>query len=237
MDAVGLSARILMKTREFGADDAGLCLASDLLSGPTHRHAPLPEGIEGSHSILVFGLSHPEDQPELDYYIKKTGLQFGNSEGNRRLRDISERVGTWIRKEGIASRDLHYYVERGGVYLKGAAVLAGLGSIGMNNLLIHPGYGARIRFRAHLVEACLTPSTPLDFSPCRSCDKPCLDICPAKALDLKGYHHDACQEYIDREAAETPILPADDSGPARREIRSCRICEYACAYQGTLEGG
>ena len=173
----------------------------------------------------------------LDYFIKKEGRQYGNSEGNRRLMDLSNHVGNWLKKKGIYSRDLHYYVQRGGVFLKGAAVLAGLGTIGVNNLLIHPRYGPHIRFRAHLVDAPLDPSTPLDFEPCAGCDRPCLDICPAKALDPEGYHHDECQEYMDLQAARSPVLGPDDDGLTRREIRSCRICELACTFKGTREGG
>lgn len=229
--------KIIHKAIELGADDAGVCLAAELLDGRTHRKFPLPEGIKKQHSILVIALSHPASRLELDYYVKHEGFRFGNSEGNRRLKDISNSLRQWLNKEGVVSRDLHYYVEMGGVFLKEAAVLAGLGSIGKNNLLIHPGHGARIRFRAHLVESLLTPSTPLVFDPCRECEQPCLAICPAQALDKEGYHHDACLAYMDQEAAESSLIPSgSDGNKVLREVRSCRICEFACSYQGTLEG-
>jgi epoxyqueuosine reductase len=234
-DKVALRDRIIAKAMEFGADDAGVCLAGDLLQGPTHSKFPFPEGLEKQHSILVMGLSHPVNKPELDYYTRREGARFGNSRGNRELMNISDRVGNWLEHERIVSRDLHYYVERGGVFLKGAAVLAGLGTIGVNNLFIHPGYGPRIRFRAHLVEALLTPSDPIDFDPCKDCEKPCLQVCPVRALDKKGYHHNGCQEFMDREAADTPLLPVDGSEQMQREIRCCRICEIECTFTGALE--
>lgn len=234
MDPTTLRDRIIQKTLQFGADDVGVCLAADLLDGPTHRKFPLPEGIKKHHSILVIALSHPPGKPELDYYVKRESARFGNSQGNRELMNISGRIGSWLTQEGITSNDLHYYVERGGVFLKGAAFLAGLGTIGINNLFIHPDYGARIRFRAHLVEVPIAPSIPLDFEPCKDCLKPCLEACPAKALDGKGYHHDGCQKYMDRAFAETPILPADD-GHGQREIHCCRICEFACSFVGAME--
>lgn len=235
MDTTALRDRVIRKARDFGADDAGVCLASDLLGGPTHRKFPLPEGIEDHHSILVFALSHPPDEPALDYFIKRDGARFGNSEGNRQLMGISDRIGQWLSDEGIASRDLHYYVERGGVFLKGAAVLAGLGTIGVNNLLIHPGYGARVRLRAHLVEAPLAPSTSLDFSPCMDCDRPCLDVCPEEAFDQTDYIWDRCQVCMDRNYAEAVILPAVEDKPAVREMHCCRLCEFFCSYKGTSE--
>ena len=235
MDATALRDRVIRKAKDFGADDVGVCLASDLLGGPTHRKFPLPEGIEDHHSILVFALSHPPDEPVLDYFIKRDGARFGNSEGNRQLMGISDRIGRWLSDEGIASRDLHYYVERGGVFLKGAAVLAGLGTIGVNNLLIHPGYGARVRLRAHLVEAPLAPSTSLDFDPCMDCDRPCLDVCPEDAFDQTNYIWDRCQVCMDRNHAEAVILPAVEDKPAAREMHCCRMCEFFCSYKGTLE--
>ena len=237
MDQTALRDRIIGKAVDFGADDAGVCRASDLLDGPTHRKFLLPEGIERHHSILVFGLNHPAREPELDHFIKKAGFRYGNSEGNRRLMNISRRLGQWLMEEKIASRDLHYYVERGGVFLKGAAVLAGLGVIGVNNLLIHPGYGARIRFRAHLIDAPLPPSAPLDFEPCSGCLRPCLDACPEAALDENGYLADRCQDRMDRDLEEGTVVSAAKGQPAGRVVRYCRVCEMACSYTGMLEEG
>ncbi|MDF1527417.1 MAG: hypothetical protein P1S59_14395, partial [bacterium] len=62
METVTLTNRILQKVKDFGADDAGVCLASDLLSGPTHQKFPLPEGVQNHHFILVFALGHPPDR-------------------------------------------------------------------------------------------------------------------------------------------------------------------------------
>lgn len=235
MDPTALRDRIVRKTMEFGADDAGVCLASQLLSGSTHRKFPLPEGIEDHHSILVFALSHPPGEPELDYFIRKEGFRFGNSKGNKLLMEISSRIGQWLEEEGIASRDLHYYVEMGGVFLKGAAVLAGLGVMGVNNLFMHPGYGPRIRLRAHLVETPLTSSVVLDFDPCADCLQPCLDACPEGAFDERGYDQATCQARFDRDDAEGIILPADGDHPAAREIHFCRECELYCSYTGNME--
>jgi len=235
MDTAALRDQIIQKAKDFGADDAGVCLASDLLSGPTHRKIPLPEGVENSHSIIVIALSHPPDEPKLDYYIIREGARYGNSEGNRQLMDISDRIGRWLSDEGVASHDLHYYVERGGVFLKDAAVLAGLGTIGINNLLIHPGYGPRVRIRAHVVITPLAPSIQLSFDPCLGCNRPCLDVCPVGALDQADYMWERCRDHADHNAAEAVIQPADGDQPATREHRCCRQCELFCSYTGTLE--
>lgn len=235
MDPIALRDKIVEKAREFGADDAGVCLAADLLEGPTHQKFALPEGVKKDHFILVFGLNHPEDQPALDHFIKKSGFRFGNSEGNRRLMKISDLLGQWFLEEKIASRDLHYYVERGGVFLKGAAVLAGLGTIGLNNLLIHPGYSTRIRFRARLIDIPLAASEPLVFKPCEGCERPCLDSCPERAFGKYGYDTLKCQVRLDRDFEEGFPVYASDGSVTAVEAHCCRICEFACSYKGTME--
>ncbi|CAB1081528.1 hypothetical protein D1AOALGA4SA_9178 [Olavius algarvensis Delta 1 endosymbiont] len=51
-------------------------------------------------------------------------------------------------------------MERGGIFFKDSGVLAGLGSIGKNNLLVTPEYGPRIRVWPLLFDAELKPTGP-----------------------------------------------------------------------------
>ncbi|NOY87589.1 MAG: hypothetical protein GXP52_09875 [Deltaproteobacteria bacterium] len=232
MDTVLLRDRLIHQAKAFGADDAGVCLASDLLNGSSHRKFPRPEGLLDHHYLLVIALRHPFHEPALDYFIRKDGARYGNSEGNRRLMRISDGIGRWLDGKGLTSRDLHYYVERGGVFLKGAAVLAGLGTIGANNLLIHPRFGARVRFRAHLLDFPLTSSVSIDFNPCLDCGHPCLTVCPERALDSDGFTRDKCRIQLDRDISNAVTLPGEADGLARREVHYCRICEFSCIYTG-----
>jgi len=52
--------------------------------------------------------------------------------------------------------------------LKDAAVLAGLGCIGKNNLLLTPEYGSRVRLRAFTIDLVLPSTGPLPFDPCEN---------------------------------------------------------------------
>jgi epoxyqueuosine reductase len=63
---------------------------------------------------------------------------------------------------------LSYFIETGGIYLKDTAVLAGLGCIGKNNMLVTPELGPKVRLRALLLEEDLTPTGPIDFDPCKN---------------------------------------------------------------------
>lgn len=66
-----------------------------------------------------------------------------------------------------------------------AAVNAGLGEFGLNNLVVTPDYGPRIRFNSVITEAELTPSRLLKEKVCigESCSI-CLENCPG-AISLR----------------------------------------------------
>lgn len=68
------------------------------------------------------------------------------------------------------------------------AVEAGLGEIGVNNLLITPEHGPRVRFVALLTDAELEPGKPLERGLCtpERCGYACVNACPAGALSRDG---------------------------------------------------
>ena len=81
-----------------------------------------------------------------------------------------------------------------------AAVLAGLGEIGLSNLLITPQYGARVRMVSIITEAILDPDPPYEKSLCREwqkeCGKACVACCPVEAISPEGYvNKDLCLRY------------------------------------------
>lgn len=130
-------------------------------------------------SALVIAFSHPQDKPELDW-----ALPSGNAPGNRLLQRINRELSAWIEETlRIKTHKMPYLVEVGGIYLKDAAVLGGLGCIGRNNLLITPELGPRVRLRAMLLEDELTPTGPTTFDPCDSCEEFCRKACPQNAFD------------------------------------------------------
>ncbi len=169
---------ILAKAKAFGAALAGLAAIEDLKRSPSCTFAgrsdlnPAPEAPvwpEGARSVLVIAVAHPAEKPELDWW-------FGHRDppGNRILAAIIGRLCRWIEESGeIQTVHLPYHVERGGTYLKDAAVLAGLGCIGRSNLLVTPEYGPRVRLRGLTLDVRLPPSGPIRFDPCRGCDDRC----------------------------------------------------------------
>lgn len=76
---------------------------------------------------------------------------------------------------------------------------AGLGEIGVNNLLLTPEHGPRVRFVALLTDAELQPGEPVDRRLCvpENCGYACVRACPAGALREDGRPTDkaACLKY------------------------------------------
>ena len=192
---------------------------------------------DSARSVLVIGLSHPKDQPQLDWWDGK------GTPGNRILIDIIHRTSQELENTlNIKTRKLHYYVEKGGVFLKDAAVLAGLGCIGKNNMLITPSNGPRIRLRALFLEAEIAPTGPIDFDPCRDCRVYCRRVCPenamaeqapvfrsnafSEALPARDGHYDRarCNIRMEKDVAES----VEDSCSKPSPVKYCRKCEFVC---------
>ncbi len=193
------SAQIIDAAKGMGAAIAGIASVELLRESPSHdmlgRFGTKIDGvhsfegmIEGFNEIkwparvksaLVVAVSHPKDKPELDWTNAS-----GDTPGNRILQRINRELAAWIEETlKIKAHKMPYWVEKGGIYLKDAAVLAGLGCIGRNNLLITPGLGPRVRLRAMLLEDELTPTGPTTFDPCDSCVEFCRKACPQDAFD------------------------------------------------------
>jgi epoxyqueuosine reductase len=67
-----------------------------------------------------------------------------------------------------------------------AAFLAGLGTFGVNNMILTPRYGPRVRFGSVITAADLTPDPLMEDELCTRCML-CVRMCPAEALERKDY--------------------------------------------------
>jgi epoxyqueuosine reductase len=133
-------------------------------------------------------------------------------------------------------------VEKGGIFLKDAAVLAGFGCIGKNNMVLTPSDGPRIRLRALFLEAEVPPTGPLDFDPCAECKVLCRRVCPENAMDEKApifnkmehsepfpardgnYNREFCNRRMEKDVKESQRNSYDN----QNIIKYCRKCEFIC---------
>jgi len=188
-------------------------------------------------SVLVIGLSHPKDKPELDWWDGR------GTPGNRVLIEIIKQTSLQIESNlKLKTHKLHYYVEKGGVFLKDAAVLAGFGCIGKNNMLLTPSYGPRIRLRALFIEADIHPTGPIAFDPCSDCKVYCRSVCPENAMDEKAsifntiehaghlpgkdgfYDREICNIRMEKDVSESKKVRVKKQS----QIKYCRKCEFVC---------
>jgi len=197
-----LTQEIITKATSLGAAIAGIAGVDALKQSPTHRIYPkigmnLDEHWQDSKadahseaiawpkdavSAVVIGVEHNPAEPELDWWDGK------GTPGNRILIRITKKLAAWIESTfGVQTYKPPYMIEKGGLFLKDAAVLAGLGCIGLNNLVVTPDYGPRIRFRALLLGCEAEPTGPRDFNPCIDCKQPCRRACPVKAFEQKVF--------------------------------------------------
>ncbi|MCX8110192.1 MAG: hypothetical protein N3D15_02955 [Syntrophorhabdaceae bacterium] len=79
---------------------------------------------------------------------------------------------------------------------KKIGVISGIGWIGRNNLLIHPLYGAYVRYNTVLTDMPLKENEKKDFS-CGGC-RACMDVCPAGAVkeDPASFDHLSCYDML-----------------------------------------
>jgi epoxyqueuosine reductase len=218
------SAGIVRKALSLGASLAGVAEAAALRRADVYRMHPLPERLSQAGSVVVLAISHETSQPELDFWDNKKG----GTPGNRRLMRLADALGRWLAEGGLEAIHLPYQPARGGIFLKEAAVLAGLGVIGRNNLLITPCFGPRVRLRALLLEAVLTPTGSIVFTPCAACSAPCRTVCPQKAFAGGAYARPPCKIQMKQDEAARSANRAADAVSEAVYIKYCRECELAC---------
>jgi epoxyqueuosine reductase len=206
-----LTEKIVQKAKSLGAAIAGIASVESLKGSPSHLIYPkigmnlkvpwqdAKDNVKPGEvawpadavSVVVIGVEHHADKPELDWWDGK------GTPGNRILIQINNKLSEWIENTfPVKTYKLPYFVSKGGIFLKDAAVMAGLGCIGKNNLVITPGYGPRIRFRALLLNCKAEVTRPLEFTPCEGCEQPCRKACPVKAFQNTVYSADVLDQSL-----------------------------------------
>ena len=233
-----LTTEIISQAESYDGIRAGIVRLEDVLQGPSYQTTPKGPGIltqlddvqvvdwpREARTVLILGLNHPEKDPRLDWEER------GDTWGNRHLRKISESLRQWLRgKYDLDAQPLPYHVEKGGLFLKDAAVLSGIGIIGRNNLLLHPEWGPRIRLRPILLEGDLQTTEALEgFSPCETCEGFCQKACPVKAFPQGKYSRPICHKQMNADVVnKVPDGEIGENGKRNLLIKWCRACELSC---------
>ena len=257
-----VSAQIIEKAKEFQASLAGIVSVKDLKKSPSHvlfgKLADYSgEGTrevngkkrgevlwpEGAKSAIIIALTHPDERPELDWWKKGSS---GGTDGNLMLIATIDKLSKWLEEgKGIKTIKLPYHIERGSIFMKDAAVMAGLGCIGKNNILVTPEYGPRVRLRAMLTDKDLPATGPIDFDPCKDCPMPCIKACPQKAYRAKiyskedygldklpgrtgVYNRELCNLQMEDDVKNYEEIEIEGQKEPGKLVKYCRLCELAC---------
>jgi epoxyqueuosine reductase len=149
---------------------------------------------------LGVGLSFPvlseiEQEPtKLYFHHYRTANMF--------LDQMAFAVAGWIQERGFqalpvpASQIIDWESQKAHLSHKKIGVLAGIGWIGRNNLLVSKKFGAQFRLTTILTDMPLSANKPVRED-CGQCVR-CLDVCPVGAIgkDLKDFKHLACFEKL-----------------------------------------
>lgn len=113
-----------------------------------------------------------------------------------------------------------------------AAVLAGLGVRGQNNLLISQKYGSYV-FIAEIVTDLEFNIKPHSFESCIECLS-CVNSCPSGALTLDGFNKELCLSLITQKKGE---LTKEEERLIEKAglVWGCDVCMQACPFNADLK--
>lgn len=219
-----LSRIIIQRALAAGASLAGVVDLRALCRSPAHKTTTSTRWPSDARAALVIALEHAADTPALDWWDGNQGTP-----GNRELIRIAQQLQRELPQDhGILVQLIPYHDPRNELFLKDTAVLAGLGSIGRNNLLITPAYGPRVRLRALFLTAKVQASGPIDFDPCRNCPAPCLAACPQNAFPENTYRRSRCRRQMKKDESTAHNHQASTQPRGKACVKYCRACELAC---------
>lgn len=224
-----LKQLILTKCRNMGIPLVGIADVMRWEDPPFQPWMPpefFPHSIfPGAKSVVVIGL--PVQLPVLEtspsiYYRDMYNLL------NSLLDQYSYIIAEFLNNEGFPSvfvpRDgygsIEVLLERPLAFFshRHAAYCAGLGTFGINNMILTPEYGPRVRFGSIITTAPLPADPVRDDNLCIRCMR-CVRMCPSSALLTLDYP----EGITDKKACATWSASLH-----RRHISPCGICIKVC---------
>lgn len=178
-----------------------------------------------ARSVIVIGLPVTlpvlESAPSIHYYIL---YQTVNAALDQATYDLSNMLGTEGHAAMFIPRDGYGHIglmrERPLVFFshRHAAYLAGLGTFGLNNMLLTKKYGPRVRFGSVFTSAEIEPDRPMSQQLCTRCQR-CVDACPVSALPGDDYP----QGITNKEACAARAMKLSE-----RYASPCGLCIKVC---------
>ena len=216
------TSEIKSRIRELGADLCGIASIERFEKAPTgfHPRDILPD----CNSVIVLAVRFPTSAL---LGSSQAAYTFVRNQVTLKIDSLSFQMASEMEDQGcsaipIPSTDPYDYWDaerrhgQGILSLKHAAVLAGLGQMGKNTLLVNDRFGNMIWLGAIVTNASLMSDALADYQTCKADCRICLDSCPAQALDGKTIVQKKCRSIASKYS---------DGGGA---VYACNLCRKLC---------
>jgi epoxyqueuosine reductase QueG len=203
---------------ELGADLVGIASIDRFSDAPLGFHPC--DILSDCKTVIVLACRLPHDALNADaatYTLIRNQMV-------EKMDNLATSAAAGLKTKGLSAKpilsvqsQLHNGKYYGPISLKHAAVLAGLGQMGKNTLLINENLGNMLWLSAVLINAAITPDATADYQVCNSSCNLCLEACPVSALEPGQIQQLNCFKH----AFKFP------DGKLQLQCWSCRkICPY-----------
>lgn len=194
MNNSSLTKQVKSVGRELGLDLIGICAVDSLPKLDNLDHKRNTEAIlPSAESVIVGGIRIISSAIESSRKNVRIA-QYSTMCLYKEMERVAYSLPRFLDDKGYLSAaipaylpiDMHHnFGMIGDISLRHAAVEAGLGTFGLNGLVLTPQYGPRIRLMAILTDAPLVADSKMEEKLCDDCGI-CLDRCPIGAISKDG---------------------------------------------------
>jgi len=171
-----------------------------------------PEEIQNSTAPQIAKYAYSE----IDYHIVIKS----------KLNDLEKRICDKFGTESVSKSHQHLFVDSAPVLERRWAERAGLGWIGKNKQLIHPGLGSYVFIGILMLNIELEYDSPIKPR-CGSCTR-CIDACPTNALSNYSLDARKCISYLTIESKSD--IPYEFHSKLSNRVYGCDICADICPW-------
>lgn len=200
------------------------------------------EALSGCRTLVVVSLSYagPSDSgPESNRYAGGPGAALvaryaAGRDYHLEFEERLDRLGEVLRGRWPAAR-VKPYVDYGPVLEREHAQRAGLGWVGKNTMLIHPGLGSWTLLGELLTTAAIPPDEPFEADRCGTCAR-CIEACPTGAITgPRELDARRCISYLTIELRGS--IPEALRPAVGNRVFGCDICQEVCPWNDGIPPG
>ena len=202
------------------------------------RHEPLRRDpanlLDGARSVIVLATDYPAEPAAAAVPGQGRVARYARGDDyHDLLRARANALGAWLEDRVLGCRT-RGVVDSAPLAERDYGLLAGLGWIGKNTMLISPRAGSYFFLTAILTDLDLPVDTPLEVDHCGTCTA-CLDACPTDAfVEPRVLDASRC----------ISTLTIEDRGPVPHHLRSgigdwvfgCDVCQEVCPWNRHAPG-